>query len=141
VEQQGSYVLIPEAVSSRRDLCDFAVVMHRLPAERMMHQMVATGLMKLADIQELASKLVIFHAKASIGQSKLWGSPPALARLMINTVAEAERLATDTVTRKRLETKGEYTRHYVMTHLQFLGQRVLSGRVCEGHGDLRCDSM
>jgi aminoglycoside phosphotransferase family enzyme len=80
----------------RQDLREFAVVMHRCPTERMMHQMVACGLIKLADIHELARKLATFHSKASIA-SKLWGSPPALARLMADTVAEAERLAADTV--------------------------------------------
>jgi len=97
--------------------------------------------MKPDQIEEVANKLAGFHAKASIAQSKLWGSPPALARLVVNTVAESERQAADTVTRNRLGTIGQYMRRYAMTHQHFLAQRVGNGRVREGHGDLRCDSV
>jgi uncharacterized protein len=140
-EERGSYVLIPDTIVTERNIREFAVVMHRLPTERMLDRMVDSGLIKLADIQELANKLAAFHATASTAQSKSWGSPPALARLINNTVAEAERLAADTVTRKRLAMVGQYTRRYLMSHLQSLGERVRRGPICEGHGDLRCDSV
>ena len=140
-ERREDYVLVPDATVSQHNVRDFAVVMHRLPGERMLDRMVAGGTISLAEIQELGNKLAGFHGSGSIAKSKVWGSALAVSRLVGSTVAEADRLAADTVTRDRLATVGKYLRRYVINHQQSLDNRARDGRVRDGHGDLRCDSV
>jgi uncharacterized protein len=92
-ERRAGYVLVPDATVSQHNVRDFAVVMHRLPGERMLDRMVAGGTISLAEIQELANKLAGFHGSGSIARSKVWGCAPAVARLVCSGVAEAEELA------------------------------------------------
>jgi len=140
-ERCAGYVLVADATVSQHNVRDFAVVMHRLPGERMLDRMVAGGTISLAEIQELANKLAAFHGSESIARSKVWGSALAVSRLVGSTVAEADRLAADTVTRDRLATVGKYLRRYVRNHQQSLDNRARDGRVRHGHGDLRCASV
>ncbi len=140
-QRGGGYVLVADALASQQNVREFAVVMHRLPRERMLDRMVAGGTISRAGIQELAEKLAGFHARGSIAKAKIWSSAPAIARLVRSNLAEAEELAADTVTRERLAAAGTYLRRYVITHQQSLDNRARDGRVRDGHGDLRCASV
>jgi uncharacterized protein len=139
VERSKGYKLVTNATLSERGVREFAVVMQRLPGERMLSEMVASRTVGLAEIQELTTRLAVFHLGSSIAQSKIWGSALALVRLMATTVAEAEALSADTVTCNRLATATKYLRSYVINHRQLLDRRARSGRVREVHGDLRAD--
>jgi len=103
--------------------------------------MVVSGTANLADIERLATKLVAFHAGGSIAKSKVWGSAPAIAQLIESNVAEAEELAADTVTRNGVAATGKCLRRFVVNHRQLLDNRARDGRVRDGHGDIRCDSV
>jgi uncharacterized protein len=140
-ERTKGYILVPNAPLGERNVREFAVVMHRLPSERMLSQMVASGTIGPAEIQELAERLATFHLRCSVAKSKIWGSAPAVSRLMADTVAEAEALTADTVMRNRLATAARYLRAYVINHQQLLDNRARNGRVRDGHGDLRADSV
>ena len=140
-ERPAGYVLVPDATVTQNNVREFAVVMQRLPRERMLDRMVAGGTVCLVELRELANKLAAFHVNGSIAKSKVWGSALAVSRLVGSTVAEADRLAADTVTRDRLATVGKYLRRYVINHQQSLDNRARDGRVRDGHGDLRCDSV
>jgi uncharacterized protein len=138
--QSEGYSLVQNTAVSTPDVREFAVVMHRLPSERMLSRMAATQKVSLADIEQLAARLVAFHSDCSIAKSKTWGSAPALSRLVAETVAEADALVADTIMRNRLGATARYLRGYVITHQRLLDDRARRGRVRDGHGDLRADS-
>jgi len=138
-ERSDGFMLVPNATLSEPGMREFAVVMHRLPSERILTQMVASRTISPAEIQKLADTLAAFHRRAPITQSKIWSSALALVRLMATTVAEAEALSADTVTSNRLATAAKYLRSYVINHRQLLDRRARSGHVREVHGDLRAD--
>jgi len=134
-----SYELVPNATLSELHVREFAIVMHRLPGERRLSQMVANQTVDLVEIQRLGEKLAAFHFNCSIAKSKIWGSAPALSRLMAATVTEADALIADTVMRNRLAVADRYLRGYVISHQQLLDNRARNGRVRHGHGNLRAN--
>lgn len=137
--RSASYKLVPNAALGEPYVREFAIVMRRLPSERMLSQMVADQTAGLAEIERLAEKLAAFHFNCPIAKSKIWGSAPALSRLMAATVAETEALIADTVMRNRLAAAAGFLRGYVISHQQLLAHRVRNGRVRDGHGDLRAN--
>jgi aminoglycoside phosphotransferase family enzyme len=141
IAQSEIYTLVPNATLRQRKVCEFAIVMRRLPSERMLSQMVASGTIGVAEIKQLAEKLAAFHRNCSIAKSKIWGSAPAISRLVAATIADAERLIADTVMRDRLAAAAKYLRSYVINHQQLLDNRARNGHVRDGHGDLRADSI
>jgi uncharacterized protein len=141
IERSESYTLVPNATLSEPRVHEFATVMRRLPSERMLSQMAARGTIEVAEIKQLANKLATFHRNCSIAKSKIWGSAPALSRLIATTIADTERLIADTVMRDRLAAVARYLRGYVINHQQLLTNRARNGRVRDSHGDLRADSV
>lgn len=119
---------------------DFAVLMRRLPANRMLDRLVADGAVGSAEIGELARELAAFHARASTANAPPWGSAQAIYQRVI-ALEEARRLAADSLTRGSLEAAQAYLRRYVISHRQSLDNRARDGQVREGHGDLRCESI
>jgi aminoglycoside phosphotransferase family enzyme len=137
--RSDEYVLVPNASPSEPRVREFAVVMHRLPRERMLTEMLASQTLGFDGIQQLAGKLAAFHLNCSIAKSKVWGSAAALSQLMAATIAEAEALIADTVMRNRLATAARYLRGFAITHQSLLDNRARRGCVRDGHGDLRAD--
>ncbi len=140
-ERLGDYALVQDAQVTQQDVREFAVVMRRLPSDRMLDKMVAGGAVSFGDIRELAKRLAAFHTDASTAKSKVWGSTQAISRLVTDNLAEAEQLASDSATRDRLAAVGEYLRRFIGSRRQSLDNRVRDGYVRDGHGDLRCDSV
>jgi len=140
-ERQGDYLLIADAAATKRNIQEFAVVMRRLPSDRMLDQMMANSSVSGRDIQELAKRLAAFHADASIAKSKVWGSAQVIARLVTGNLAEAQEVAADSMIGDCLTAVQRYARRFLMSHQQSLDNRARDGRLCEGHGDLRCKSV
>ena len=116
---------------------DYAVVMHRLPEDRMMHRMVREGRVTVDQVERLAEVLADFYRRARRG--------PELARY---ATAEAIRQnAADNLEHllRAPDLFGcELLRRLESAQLQFptlwsdlFTARLRTGWVCEGHGDLR----
>jgi aminoglycoside phosphotransferase family enzyme len=93
------------------------------------------------EVEKLAKTLAAFHVRCSMTNSKIWGSAEAISRLVANTLADAESLASDSLMQDRIGLAGRYLRRFMTTHRQLLDNRARNGRVRDGHGDLRCDSV
>jgi uncharacterized protein len=135
------YEMVPNATLNRPGVREFAIVMNRLPRERILSQMVASQTVGVLEIQQLGQKLASFHLDCSVAKSKPWGSAAALSRLIGATVAGAGEFIADTVMRGRLAVAARYLRGYVVDHQRLFDDRARSGRVREGNGDLRADSV
>ncbi|HTW88126.1 MAG TPA: hypothetical protein VMD75_08970 [Candidatus Binataceae bacterium] len=140
-QRLGDYALIQDVTVTQQDVCEFAVVMHRLPDNRMLDRMVSGGTVSSRDISELAKKLAAFQMQASTTKSKVWGSANAIFRLVMDDLAETRQLIADSVARDRLATVSEYLHRYISSHWQSLDNRARDGYVRDGHGDLRCDTI
>lgn len=140
-QRLGDYALVQDVPVTQRDVREFAVVMHRLPGNRMLDEMVISGTVSSGDIRQLAKTLADFQTQASTAKSRIWGSAQAILRLVMDNLAEATQLIADSVARDRLTAVSEYLRRYISSHRQSLDNRARDGYVRDGHGDLRCDSI
>ena len=120
---------------------DYAVAMRRLPDERRLDQLIESGLVTTADIEAISQRMAAFHRTASRDQAWNYGSAARVWQQMVGNLNETRELAADTLTNDRLTTIANFTRQFISTHWEFINQRARDGRVCDGHGDLRCDSI
>jgi aminoglycoside phosphotransferase family enzyme len=141
VDRSGNFELVPKATFNGAGVCEFALVMNRLPSERMLSRMVANETITVTGIHQLAERLVTFHRGCSVSQAKMWGSAAALSRLIATTITEAGEFIADTVMRDRLARAGHYLRSFVINHPALFDKRARNGCVREAHGELTADSI
>jgi aminoglycoside phosphotransferase family enzyme/predicted kinase len=116
---------------------DYSVVMKRLPEARMLDRLVREKTATHTDIERLLNVLVPFYSSAVRGPDiDQYATAAAIER------QGRENLATIDATDHGLP--GSLFKRVRASQLQFLklsaarfAERVRSGRVCEGHGDLR----
>ncbi|MBV8056813.1 MAG: AAA family ATPase, partial [Deltaproteobacteria bacterium] len=120
---------------------EFAVKMRRLPDEQRLDNMAASGKISIPDVHALAKRIVELHAAASRSEAWRYGTAAAIWQLAVGNIAETERLLADTVSLDKLKVIEQCIRHYISSHWRFLNLRARSGRVLDGHGDLRADSV
>jgi len=137
----GKYVLAKDHSETSSDAQEFAVVMRRLPSGRFLDQMVRDEAISLSDICSVATNLVAFHSGASIDKAQLWGSAQAISQLITSNLAEAGKLAADSLTQASIASARSYALHFIITHRQSLDNRAREGRVRDSHGNLRCQSV
>lgn len=137
----GGHVLESEIRPKRKDVDDFAVVMRRLPADKMLRRAVIDGTAEPNDMVALAGKIASFRDGASRNKSRVFGSPEALEHLMLVNLGEAEELAVDSISKDHVNLVREYTRRFIGANARLLDERARDGHVRDGHGDLRCDSI
>jgi aminoglycoside phosphotransferase family enzyme/predicted kinase len=121
---------------------DYGVLMKRLPQERMLDRMVAQGLVTEAIIDRVADRLVAFHQAARRGpEVDTFGSPGAIRRNWEENFTQTAPYIGRTVN----ATAYHSIRHWITRRLEdadgLLRERVRQGRICDGHGDLRSESI
>jgi aminoglycoside phosphotransferase family enzyme len=115
---------------------DWLVLMRRLPAARMLDELISRGTINRKDVQPAALKLARFYADAN--PVELTG-PVYRARLEAGVRSDLHELS-----RPEFELDREGVRAIAQMQLDFLKRnaalvdaRVQEGRLIEGHGDLR----
>jgi aminoglycoside phosphotransferase family enzyme/predicted kinase len=130
-----------QAAGDGAETVDFALKMRRLPDDRRLDQLIETRRVRHADIQAIAQRLADFHRGVSRRAAWTYGSAAQVWQLIIGNLSEVRDLAADTLTHDRLTAIGNFSRRFVAARWEFINQRARDGRVCDGHGDLRCDSV
>ena len=121
---------------------DVAVVMRRLPADRMLDVLLARGAVSTAEIEALAEQVAAFHARAECGPAvAAAGAPEKLARFARDNFVElaAQRghgLAADLLRRLADASAADFA-----ALLPALVRRAAAGRVRDGHGDLHARNI
>jgi uncharacterized protein len=140
-KKNGDFILVPDANATTPNVREFALVMRRLPSDRILARMVLDGSVSADEIRELAGKLAGFHARASIAKSRAWGSPQAVSGSMLINLAQATAIAADNMTRKSLDVVSDYARRFAAARQQSLSNRVRDGHIRARLGDLRSQSV
>jgi aminoglycoside phosphotransferase family enzyme/predicted kinase len=140
IYRNGKYSLGREA-SGADVTVDFALEMRRLPEDRRFDHRVEAGVATLEDVRRIAEHLVRFHATVASTEGWNYGSASAVWRLLMSNLQETADLVADPDSRERLELVSSFSRRFLTMHWEFLNQRARNGRVREGHGDLRGDSI
>jgi uncharacterized protein len=115
---------------------DWLVKMRRLPAERMLDQLIRNGAVKQIEIRHLSHWLARFYGSATPDSTTPEAYRQDLAERIADNLRELSspefRLSKDVpegLARRQLS--------FMETHADLFDQRVRQGHIIEGHGDLR----
>jgi aminoglycoside phosphotransferase family enzyme len=124
------------ALSGSGDTVEWVVHMRRLPAASMLDAMIVRGTVDPSDVDEAARRLADFYARAPA-----LSIPPDILRerLAQGMDADLEALVRPEfgLNRQRVERVVREQHAFLVEHAALFDARVRSGRLVEGHGDLR----
>lgn len=118
-------------------LCDHLVVMRRMPEERRLETLVASGATVDTELRAIARAVAVFHARAATSETiAASGTAEAVRANWEANASEMRRFAGDPLDRDlaaRVETRAL---HYLEGRGDLFARRIADGRVRDGHGDL-----
>lgn len=124
------------------DDLDVAVVMRRLPDERMLDQLLASGSVGVDEARQLAVTLADFHASCDRGaRVRELGSPERLAALSSDNFAALRNAPESAVDRTLLAAVEAAAADAMVRQQPLLERRAAQGRVVDGHGDLHARNI
>ena len=132
---EGTLSLVPEeCLPVPGETVDWVVAMQRLPAQRMLDQVIARGMLESHDLDALLEVLVSFYRRAApceISESD------HLARLHDELAVDRAVLTLPRFDLLQAHTQLDRMARALAAHDGLLRQRVREHRIVEGHGDLR----
>ncbi len=121
---------------------DYGVLMKRLPADRMLDQMVARDEVTEAIIDRVADRLISFHRDARRGPDvDVFGSPEVIRGNWDENFAQTAKFIGRTMAATEFETIRSRITQWIERSGELLRGRLREGRICDGHGDLRSESI
>jgi aminoglycoside phosphotransferase family enzyme/predicted kinase len=123
--------------------CEWGVLMHRLPAARMLDALLQHGHVPPDLSDQLAARLIPFHAGvpqcASQGGAR--ESASLAAAVITENLDQLEPFAGAPLGRTELRLVSEAMREFVTAEAHLLERRAADGWIREGHGDLRAEHV
>jgi aminoglycoside phosphotransferase family enzyme/predicted kinase len=135
----GGFALEPEDSPAA---LEYAVHMRRLPAARMLANLLERGAADGALIDAIAARLAAFHASADAGPEVARGGDPAvIAGLLENDFAEVDVFHGETIAADDDGAIRRFCRDFLRQHDALLRRRQREGRIRDGHGDLHAEHI
>ena len=119
---------------------EYAVRMTRVPERQMLPALLEREACNDAHIRAIARKLAQFHASAQAVRGE-YGSAAALAGVRDENFRQIAPYAGVTIPAADLEGVRAHVAAALRAHSRLLESRIARGRVRDGHGDLRADSI
>ena len=120
---------------------EYAVRMLRLPDHRMLDHLLQIGEVSPHTIDRIAHRLATFHRAASIANGARYGSAAAIRRMVLGNLDECRPAIRAAVGDPAFDPIQDYLSGFLRANCELLDDRPRQGRVCEGHGDLRCEHV
>jgi hypothetical protein len=120
---------------------EWAVRMRRLGEATMLDRMVAEGRVSVAQIRAIAGRLAAFHRAAAADQGWKYGAAASIWRLVRGNVGDLALDCADAIAPGELDELERFAHRVIELRWSLLNRRALGARVCEGHGDLRCEHV
>ena len=129
-------------LSDSGPVVEYGVLMTRLPTEQMLDRLVARGEVTEAIIQRIADRLSEFHRTARRGSDvDRLGSPEVIGANWQENFEQTAPYIGRTITPETFGLIREWVNRWLAEHRELLRTRVLEGRICDGHGDIRAESI
>ena len=122
-------------------MIEWAVKMRRLAEATMLDRMVVEGNVSEAQIRAIAARLAGFHRAAAADKGWKYGAAASVWRLVCGNLGELALDGADTIAPAELDELERFAHSTIELHWSLLNRRALGARVCEGHGDLRCEHI
>jgi uncharacterized protein len=129
------------AVPGTEDVVEWAVRMRRLDEDAMLDRMVAEGKVSVAQIRAAAARLAAFHRTVPADRGWKYGAAAAIWRLVRGNLGELALECAHMLAPAELDELERFAHRTIEARWSLLNRRALGGRVCEGHGDLRCEHV
>jgi aminoglycoside phosphotransferase family enzyme/predicted kinase len=124
------------------DVVDWAVHMLRLPDDIRGDERLAAGTLTAKHIDAVASSLADFHARArSDAATSEWGTLDAIVRNVQENFAEIDAAREDLLTPAEAREVEGWQLDFLRDRARIFERRRASGRIREGHGDLRLEHL
>jgi hypothetical protein len=121
---------------------DHVVAMRRLPHDRLLTSLLATGRLQDEHLTALARRLAAFHAAAPAGpEVAVHATPERLRVLWRETLVLPASFVGRLLAPEDLEILADFGPTFVQRHQTLLEARVRARRVREGHGDLHAEHV
>ena len=123
-------------------IVDYCVRMKRLPEDRMLDRMVANNTVTEAVIDRVAARLSEFHRAAPRGpEIARWGSLDEIRHNWEENFIQTERFIDRTIRATAYEAIRLWVNGEIETKAGLFDRRAREGRIVDGHGDVRCESV
>ncbi|HEY3246152.1 MAG TPA: AAA family ATPase [Phycisphaerae bacterium] len=123
-------------------IVEYAVQMRRLPAERVLSNLLDRREVRAAEFERLCDVLVEFYRSARrCAEIAAQTTPAALSALIDENVHDAFDIPAELLPRESLERIAAVLRQYLHDHRQVFAQRTRDGAACDAHGDLRAEQI
>jgi aminoglycoside phosphotransferase family enzyme/predicted kinase len=123
-----------------RSAIEYAVEMRRLPLERGLHRLIASGRASTEMIDRIARRMARFHEEATPAPSG-HGGPAAVKEEMDENLEAVLAEVGSTVAPQVFAGVERFYNSFVLANRELLEHRAQRGRVREGHGDLRAEHI
>ena len=128
--------------SKEGKIIDYGVLMKRLPEELMLDQAVENNTITEAIIFRIAGKLHAFHQKARRGADvDAFGSLETIRYNWEENFEQTSPYLDRTISKSDFEMIRTWVYRWLKENENLLNTRVEQGYICDGHGDLRCESI
>ncbi len=125
------------------EIIDYAVLMRRLPEERLLHLLIASDDPDLANLMEpLARRIALLHQNSAICRNE--NGQPSLQTVRDNweeNLQQCRSLPPELLLPAAREQMGDYVRRFLHDQAELLRQREEQGFVRDCHGDLHAGNI
>ena len=129
-------------VGGSGEAVEYAVHMRRLPEDRMMDRLLASGALTREMVEQVADVLAPFHAAADAGpRVAAFGTAEAVQALWDEHFAQVAPFLGKTLTPLQDGYLRALVRAWSVRKRRLLEERVAARRIRDGHGDLRTSSV
>jgi len=124
------------------EIVDYVVVMRRLPQERMLDALLTSGEVTETMLNGIAERLAVFHRHARRDRRiNQYGGSEIVRYNWRENLSQAEPYIDRTIDSRHFDSIRNWVHEWLEKHEPLLKRRVVAGRICEGHGDVRCESI
>jgi uncharacterized protein len=123
-------------------IVDYGVWMKRLPADRMLDELVRQNSVSEAMIDRVAARLAAFHRSARRGADvDVYGCPAEIRHNWEENFTQTESVVDRTISAADFAAIRHWVTAWLNREDDLLRARVQAGWVRDGHGDVRCESV
>lgn len=129
-------------MSAAGPIIDYGVWMRRLPDDGMLCEMVAQGTVSESVIDRIAERLSLFHQNTERSPAiDRHGSVEEIRFNWEENFSQTESFINRTITPDQFGFLRSWVERWIQDNQELLRSRVTDGRIRNGHGDVRCESV
>ncbi len=120
---------------------DYAVVMRKLPEERMMKNLLAAGKLRLDHLRRLAAMLAAFYRQAAVVDDGSFGTLETVSFNIRENFEQTEKYLGKSLDEPDYRRIIDFNEQFFRDHEDLFARRVAAGMIKECHGDLHMEHI